>query len=165
MTLPELAVKRPIGTLMVLLSLLVLGVIALMRLQLAFMPEVEDKRLFVSTDYENASPKAIERLIVKPLEDALSSLNGLEHMNSSSSSRGARIDLNFDFNVDMALARSEIHQRIDRIREELPDDVERITISESRNPRETGETILEARLSSGRDLSKNYDLLDLLFDE
>ncbi|PCJ48654.1 MAG: hypothetical protein COA74_08065 [Gammaproteobacteria bacterium] len=160
MTLPELAIKRPVATSMVLLSLLVLGVIALLRLQLAFMPEVENKRLFVSTDYDNASPKAIERLIVKPLEDALSSLNGLERMNSNSSSRGARVALHFDYNVNMALARSEIHQRIDRIRDQLPDDVERIIVSESWNPRESGETILEARLSSGRDLSKNYDLLD-----
>ena len=160
MTLPELAVRRPIATMMLLLSVLVLGIIALTRLQLAFMPEVENKRLYVSTDYDNASPKAIERLIVRPLEEALSSLNGLEHMTSDSSSRGANINLNFAFDVDMALARSEIHQRIDRTRDQLPDDVERILVSNNRRPNESGETILEARLSSGRDLSKNYDLLD-----
>ncbi|MFT5451036.1 MAG: HAE1 family hydrophobic/amphiphilic exporter-1 [Enterobacterales bacterium] len=160
MTLPELAVKRPIATMMLLLSILVLGIIALSRLQLAFMPEVEDKRLYVSTDYANASPKAIERLIVRPLEEALSSLNGLEHMNSTSSSSGGNISLNFAFDVDMALARSEIHQRIDRIRDQLPDDVERVIVSDSRRGNENGETILEARISSGRDLSKNYDLLD-----
>ncbi len=160
MTLPELAVKRPIGTLMALLSVLVLGIIALTRLELAFMPESEQKRIFVVTEYQNASPKAIERMIIKPIEESLSSMNGLEHMWSNSDSRGGRVNLNFAFNVNMDLARAEIHERLDRIKEELPEDLERIIIAENWNPRETGETIMEARLSSGRDLSKNYDLLD-----
>ncbi len=160
MTLPELAVKRPIGTLMMLLSLLVLGIIALLRLELAFMPEAEQKNLFVIVDYQNASPKAIERMIVRPIEDSLASVNGLKHMWSNSSARGARINLNFGFDVNMDLARAEIHERLDRIKDELPEDLERIIINQNYNPRESGETILEARLSSGRDLSKNYDLLD-----
>jgi HAE1 family hydrophobic/amphiphilic exporter-1 len=160
MTLPELAIKRPIATLMFLVSILALGLIALSRLQLAFMPEVENKRLFVMVDYENASPKAIERLIIKPLEEAMASLNGLEHLTSVSDSRGGRVIMNFGFDVDMGLVRAEIHERIDRIRDQLPDDLERITVAENWNPRETGETILEARLSSGLDLSKNYPLLE-----
>ncbi|RLA05785.1 MAG: hypothetical protein DRQ47_00260 [Gammaproteobacteria bacterium] len=160
MTLPEIAVKRPIGTLMVLLSIFVLGIIALTRLELAFMPEAEQKNLFVVVNYPNASPKAIERMLVRPIEDALASMNGMEHMWSNSDNRGARINLNFEFNVDMDIARAEIHERLDRIKDELPDDLERIIIAENYNPRESGETILEARLSSGRDLSKNYDLLD-----
>ena len=160
MTLPEIAVKRPIGTLMALVSLLVLGMIALLRLELAFMPEAENKQLFVVANYQNASPKAIERMIVKPIEESLSSLNGLEHMRSNSDNRGGRVILNFGLNVNIDLARAEIHERLDRIKSELPEDLERLTISGNWNPRESGETIMEARLSSGRDLSKNYDLLD-----
>ncbi len=160
MTLPELAVRRPIGTLMGLISILVLGVIALTRLELAFMPESEQKNLFVVANYQNASPKAIERMIVKPIEDALSSINGLEFLWSNSDNRGGRVNLNFSLDVDMDLARAEIHERLDRIKDELPEDLERLIISENWNPRESGETIMEARLSSGRDLSKNYELLD-----
>jgi len=160
MTLPEIAVKRPIATLMMLLSLLVLGTIALLRLELAFMPEAEQKRLFVVVNYQNASPKAIERMIVKPLEESLASINGLTHMWSNSDHRGARINLNFDFDANMDLVRAEIRERIDRTRDELPEDVDRIILSENWNPRETGETILEARIASGRDLSKSYELLE-----
>ncbi len=160
MTLPELAVKRPIATLMALISLLVLGLIALTRLELAFMPEAEQKRLFVVVNYQNASPKAIERMIVKPLEESLASMNGLEHMWSNSDSRGARVNLNFDFDTNMDLVRAEIRERIDRTRDELPEDVDRIIISGNWNPRESGETILEARIASGRDLSKSYELLE-----
>lgn len=160
MTLPELAVKRPIATLMALISLLVLGVIALSRLELAFMPEAEQKRLIVVVNYQNASPKAIERMIVKPLEESLASINGLEHMWSRSDNNGARVNLNFDLDTNMDLVRAEVRERIDRTRDELPEDVERIVISSNWNPRETGETILEARIASGRDLSKSYELLE-----
>jgi len=160
MTLPEIAVKKPIATLMALISLLVLGLIALTRLELAFMPEVEQKRIFVIVDYQNASPKAIERMIIRPLEDSLASINGLSNMSSNSDHRGGRVILNFDFDVNMDLARAEIRERIDRTRDELPDDVDRIILSESYRARETGETILEARIASGRDLSKSYELLE-----
>lgn len=160
MTLPELAVKRPIATLMALISLMVLGVIALTRLELAFMPEAEQKRVFVVVNYQNASPKAIERMIVRPLEEALASINGLENMSSSSDHRGARISLNFDYDTNMDLVRAELRERIDRTRSELPEDVERVTLAGNWNPRETGETILEARIASGRDLSKSYELLE-----
>lgn len=160
MTLPELAVKKPIATLMALVSLLVLGIIAISRLELAFMPEAEQKQLFVVVNYQNASPKAIERMIVRPLEESLSSINGLAHMWSNADHRGARINLNFDFDINMDLARAEIRERIDRTRDELPEDVDRIILSENWNPRQTGETILEARIASGRDLSKSYELLE-----
>ncbi len=160
MTLPEIAVKRPIGTLMVLISMMVLGIIAISRLELAFLPESEQKTLHVVANYQNASPKAIEKMIVKPLEEALSSMNGLQHMWSNSDRRGGRVNLNFSLDTDIDLARAEIHDRIDRIKSDLPEDLERVIISGNWNPQESGETIMEARLSSGRDLSKNYDLLD-----
>jgi len=160
MTLPEIAVKKPIATLMGLISLLVLGLIALTRLDLAFMPEAEQKRIFVIVNYQNASPKAIERMIIRPLEESLASINGLSNMSSHSDHRGGRVILNFDFDVNMDLARAEIRERIDRTRDELPDDLERIVLSESYRARETGETILEARIASGRDLSKSYELLE-----
>lgn len=160
MTLPELAVKKPIATLMGLVSLLVLGLIALSRLELAFMPETEQKRLIVIANYPNASPKATERMIVRPLEESLASINGLSQMWSNSDRRGARINLNFDLETNMDLVRAEIRERIDRTRDELPDDLERVILSEHWNVQRSGETILEARIASGRDLSKSYELLE-----
>ncbi len=160
MTLPEIAVKRPIATLMALVCVLVLGVIALFRLNLGFMPEAESRSLYVSFSYPNASPKALERMIIKPIEDALSSMNGLTEISSRVSSWGNRVSLDFGYKVDIDLARAEIHERLDRIKSELPEDLDYITISSHRDAQETGETILEARLSSNRDLSQDYNLLE-----
>lgn len=160
MTLPELAIRRPITILVTLISIIVIGAIALRRLPLAFMPDMEARRVFVIVDYPNASPKAVERMIVRPLEEALGSISGLKHMWSNCDENGGRVNLSFDWNTDIDIKRAEIRERLDRHREELPEDVERITLSSSWNPKQTGDTIMEARLSSGRNLSKDYDLLD-----
>jgi len=57
-TLPELAIKRPVTILMVLVSIIVLGLVALQRLPLAFMPDFVEPELFVHLPYENASPSS-----------------------------------------------------------------------------------------------------------
>jgi len=160
MTLPELAIRRPVTVSVLLLSMLVIGAIALTRLPLAFMPDNEEREIFVIVDYPNASPKAVERMIVRPLEEGLSAISGLERMWSSCDSDGGRINLNFDWTVNLDLKRAEVRERLDAIRDELPDDVERIAISSHWRARESGETIMEGRLSSGRDLSKDYNLLE-----
>ena len=159
MTLPELAIRRPVTTFVILISIFVLGGIALTRLPLAFMPEMEEKRIIVIVDYPNSSPKIVERFIVRPLEEVLSPINGLRHIRSNCDANGGRVSLFFEFSMDMDLVRTEIRERIDRIRSELPDDVERILISSHWNARVSGDSILEGRISSGRDLSKDYELL------
>ncbi len=159
MTLPELAIRRPITTVMILVSLFVFGAIALAKLPLAFMPESEQPQVWIIVPYPNASPKTIERNILRPLEDHLGSLSSLDNMWSRADESSARVSLFFGFDTDMALKKVEIRERIDRAWSELPDDVDRIIVSEQWDPGRNGETILDARISAERDLSSGYDLL------
>jgi len=160
MTLPELAVRRPVTTLVILVSILVVGIIALIRLPMAFMPDIEERRVHVIAEYPDASPKAVERMIVRPLEEALAGMDGLTNMSANCDARGGRVTLNFDWSTDVDMARAEIRDRVDRIKDDLPEDLERITLSSSYRASESGDTILEGRIASGLDLSKNYDLLE-----
>jgi len=59
MTLPEIAIKRPVTMLMIIVSLVVLGGVALTRLPLAFMPDIVEPELFVILPYDNASPEQV----------------------------------------------------------------------------------------------------------
>lgn len=68
MTLPEIAIKRHVTMLMIIVSLVVLGLVALFRLPLAFMPDFDQPMLFVQLPYPNASPAQVERLVVRPVE-------------------------------------------------------------------------------------------------
>ncbi len=160
MTLPELAIRRPVTTLMVLVSIVVLGLVALLRLPLGFLPEVDQPEIFVYVPYSNSTPEQVERLVVRPLEETLGSVKGLRRMWASCSSDGGRVRLEFDWGHEMSLARVEIREKIDRIRRELPDDVQDIYITGSWDARDADEPVLEGRLSSKLDLSESYDLLD-----
>jgi HAE1 family hydrophobic/amphiphilic exporter-1 len=160
MTLPELAIRRPITTIMLLVSLLVLGGVALVRLPLAFLPDVNEPYLFVRVPYPTASPEQVERMVVRPLEETLGSVKGLVRMWSHCDRDGGMVRLAFDWGRDMRLARVEVREKIDRIKGELPDGIGDITIGSHWGDREADEPILEGRLSSNRDLSESYDLLD-----
>jgi HAE1 family hydrophobic/amphiphilic exporter-1 len=160
MTLPELAIQRPVTTIVVLVSIVVLGAIAVTRLPLAFLPDFEEPHLWVVVEYPGASSKTIERTILRPLEEALGSIQGVRHMWSRCDEASARVSLNFDWGTNMKLKRVEVREKLDRSRSTLPDDVERIDIGGDWDVRDTGEQIIEARISSGRDLSRGYELLD-----
>ncbi|MCP4573915.1 MAG: efflux RND transporter permease subunit [bacterium] len=160
MTLPELAIKRPVTTLMVLVSIIVLGLVALARLPLAFMPDITEPELFVNVPYENASPEQVEQMIIRPLEDAVGGVRGLQSIWARCSAEGGRMRLEFSWETDMHLARVEVWERIDRIRGDLPDDIGDIAVSTSWDSRDADTPVMEARLSSPRDLSESYDLLE-----
>jgi hydrophobic/amphiphilic exporter-1 (mainly G- bacteria), HAE1 family len=160
MTLPEIAIRRPVSMMMLLVSIVLLGVVALTRLPLAFMPDIEEPELFVQLPYESASPEQVERMIVRPVEDALGSVKGLQSLWSSCDGDGGRIRLGFDWGADLHLARTEVWERIDRIRGDLPEDMGDILVSTSWDSRESDIPVMEGRLSSPRDLSESYDLLE-----
>ncbi len=160
MTLPEIAIKRPVTILMVLVSIVVLGLVALVRLPLAFMPEIVEPELFIQLPYQNASPEQVERMIVRPVEDAVGSVKGLNSMWSRCGSDGGRVRMGFDWDADMHLARVEIWERLDRIRSELPEDMGDIQVTTSWGSQEADSPVMEARLSSPRDLSESHDLLE-----
>jgi HAE1 family hydrophobic/amphiphilic exporter-1 len=160
MTLPELAIKRPITTLMILVSLVVLGGVAMVRLPLGFLPDVNRPFLFVQVPYPNATPEQVERLVVRPLEETLGSVKGVQNMWSNCDRDGGMVRLEFDWDRDMNMARVEVQEKVDRIKRDLPDDIGDISIGSNWDSRDADEPVLEGRLSSVRDLSESYDLLE-----
>ena len=77
MSLPELAVRRPITTVMVLVSVMVLGGIAVTRLPLAFLPEIDVPFIHVEIPHPDSNPSQIEKEIAKPVEEVLATLSGV----------------------------------------------------------------------------------------
>jgi HAE1 family hydrophobic/amphiphilic exporter-1 len=99
-------------------------------------------------------------MVVRPLEEALGSVKGLRDMEANCDRDGGRVRLEFDWGHPLDLARVEIREKIDRIRRDLPDEIGDITIGGHWGSREAEDPILEGRLSSNRDLSESYDLLE-----
>ena len=122
------SVYKPVTVTMAVLSVLVLGYISLQRLPLELMPEFSSTRASVNVDYPSSSPTEVERDITRPLEEVLSTLENLETMSSTSSSGGSNISLEFKAGSNMDLVSLEIRDRLDQVKNRLPDEVERTTI-------------------------------------
>jgi len=74
--LPRLAIRRPVTTCMVFLSLAVFGLIATRLLPLEFFPDVDFPGMMVEIPYPGSSPEEVEQLIARPVEEALATMNG-----------------------------------------------------------------------------------------
>ena len=119
MQLPRLAVKRPITTAMILISVLVIGGIAMTRLPLAYLPEVDVPFIGIEVPYPNSNPAQVEKEIVKPVEEVLATLPGVKTLNATAGADQAEFFLEFDWGHELDVVRM-----LSRIQIEQPEEVE-----------------------------------------
>ena len=128
MKLSEFAIRKPISTIMITLSIMVMGSISLFRLPLEYLPSLTFPSLYISVNYASSSPEEIERFITRPIEEIMGTMSGIESMSSRSSGSNARVSLEFAMDADMDLIGVHTRDRIDQIRADLPPDVDRIDV-------------------------------------
>ncbi|MGB7296966.1 MAG: efflux RND transporter permease subunit [Candidatus Aminicenantales bacterium] len=128
MSLSEFSIHRPIFTIMLILVVLVLGFIALTRLPIDLMPDITFPTLNVSASYPNTAPEEMEQMIARPIEEAMSSVPGVEEIFSTSSQGSSTVRIMFDWGTDLEAAADDVRERLDRIIGRLPEDVERPTL-------------------------------------
>ena len=128
MSIPRLAIERPVTMFMISAVITLLGVISLTRLPVDLMPEFEQPQLNVRTSYPGVGPLEIEELITRPMEQAVSAVPGITRVESSSSEGNSQIRLNFDYGTDLSEATDEVRTRVDRMRNRLPEDSDPPTI-------------------------------------
>ncbi|MFN2301774.1 MAG: efflux RND transporter permease subunit [Gammaproteobacteria bacterium] len=157
MSVTGLSLRRPITTLMVFLCFGVIGLIATKLLPLEFFPDIEFPGVLVEVPYQGSSPEEVERLITRPIEEALATMGGIRMMRSNSTQDQSFVFVFFGWDVDPAAKGVEARDKIDGIRHQLPPDVRRIFV---RKFATTDDPMLGLRISAQRDLSTSYELLD-----
>lgn len=159
MNIVEASLRRPVTVVMFFVSLIVIGLIASVRLPLEQMPEVDAPFLAVNLPYTGSTPQEVERLLVRPVEEALATLPGIKRMSASAKAEGGNIFMEFsDWDRDIAIASSEARDRIDAIRSELPDDFQRYYVWRFST---TDEAMMQVRMvSDSRNLLTAYDLIE-----
>jgi HAE1 family hydrophobic/amphiphilic exporter-1 len=158
MQLPKLAVTRPITTAMILISILVIGGIAIARLPLAYLPEVDVPFIGIRIPYPDSNPTQTEKEIVKPVEEVLSTLSGVKTLNATSRADEAEFFLEFDWGESLDIVRMQVSEKMDQVKPELPENIGEIVIF-SFNTNDI--PVVQARLSAkGVDLSESYDLIE-----
>jgi len=156
-SITEIAIKRPITTIMLFLSMFVVGTIAWRMVPLEFMPEITFPGAFIQVPYPNASPQEVEEQVVRPIEEALATISSVEQINSFSNEGSAGILITFLQGNDINLKAIEIKEKIESVRRLLPDDFQYYQINKFADG---SSNTLQLRISSDRDLSNAYELLN-----
>jgi HAE1 family hydrophobic/amphiphilic exporter-1 len=147
MFLSDFSIKRPVATVVIIIALMALGLLALNKLRVNQIPDVEQPVLTVTITYPGASPDTVEREIVNRIEKALQSISGVDEVRATASESQARIVLMFNFDKNMIEAADEVRNAIGTVRHKLPVEM-REPVLQRLDP--SAQPIMQLALSSTR---------------
>ncbi len=124
MGLTRLAITRPVVIIMLFAALAVLGYQSYRQMPVELFPRIDIPFVTVVTTYAGAGPREIETLISKPLEESVSSLNGVKNVQSSSQEGLSIVSVEFNVGTDLDSAANEIRSRLEAVRGRLPREAE-----------------------------------------
>ena len=120
MVISDFAIKRPMITIVTMVALVVFGLFALWRLQVDEFPDIQQPVVLTFVPYPGASPEGVEREILKPVEDAIKGISGVDKMFGTAGDGYAQIITLFLFEKDPQVATQDIRDAISGIRADLP---------------------------------------------
>src|SRR3954464_10601241 len=120
MLLSDFSIKRPVSTVVIIIALMCLGLLALKKLRVNQIPDVEQPVMVVIIPYPGASPETVEREIINRVEKALQSISQVHQLQSTASEGQAQIFIQFEFKKDMSIASDEVRNAIASVRYKLP---------------------------------------------
>ena len=132
MGITRFVLKRPVTVVMALLCLLVFGISSVFNATLEQMPDTDQPMMIISASYSGASPEDMDELVTQPIEDAVSTLEGVKSMSSTSSEGRTMVMLEYEYEQDMDDAYNDLQKTLNSIRD-LPDDVEPSIMSMNNN--------------------------------
>ena len=124
MSIPRIAIHRPITMFMLSGVIILIGALALMRLPVDLMPDISFPSITVRVGYPGVGPLEMEELVTRPLEQALSAVAGLERIESTSSGRLEPRDHELRVGHGSNEAADDVRNRLDRVRGRFPEEAE-----------------------------------------
>ncbi|QCQ22076.1 efflux RND transporter permease subunit [Desulfoglaeba alkanexedens] len=124
MKLPEIAVRRPVTTVMFFAAITLLGCVAFFKLNLDMLPDIEPPAVSVITPYPGASAADVESEVTKYLEDQLSTTPDLDRLESKSKDNIAIVNCVFNWGTDLDVAVNDIREKIDLAKPDIADGAE-----------------------------------------
>ncbi len=124
MILSDLSVRRPVAMSSLIIGLVLLGLNAFRKMGLELMPKMDAPFVTIVTIYPGASPQELETDVAKRIEDAVVSIDGLKHVTSTCMENACQTLLEFEMGVDVDVAATDVREKLDLIRADLPSDVE-----------------------------------------
>ena len=122
MSILRLPVDRPVTTIMIFCSVILMGVIAFSRIPQELFPAVEYPQITIVTKYEGAGPEESEKLITKIIEESAGTVKKIKRITSTSKEGVSIVSCEFLWGTNMDFASMNIREKIDLIKESLPKD-------------------------------------------
>ena len=122
MPIARFAVHRRVAVTMIALAIVVLGIFGLPRLPIALLPNFAQPVVTVTVAYPNVGPQQMESLVTRPIENAVSRVNGIQQINSTSAEGQTTVTAQFYFGTNIDTAAVDVQEQVDRIRSQLPND-------------------------------------------
>ncbi|KAB8126749.1 efflux RND transporter permease subunit [Gracilibacillus oryzae] len=121
MKIVSTSVKRPVGVIMIVLAIIAMGVISVRNLAIDLFPEIDLPIAVVATSYPDAAPQEVENLVSAPIEGALSSIEGVDTIQSQSQSGSSLVIIMFQNGTNLDNALLEVRESIDQVTSFLPE--------------------------------------------
>jgi HAE1 family hydrophobic/amphiphilic exporter-1 len=153
----RIALERPVTTIMVALAVLAVGLISSRLLRLEAMPDITFPGMRVVIPYSGSTPEEIELQIVRPVEEALATLSGIQEIRATAQSDQAQFDVLFEWDRDPDAAAFEVRTKIDAIRPQLPAGADRVLMFSFNAG---NQAMVVIRIASDQDLTDQYDNLE-----
>ena len=152
MKITEIAIQKPIFTTMMIITIVVLGAAAYLRLGIDLMPNVEFPYVMIQTSLRGAGPEEIESSVTKPIEEAVNTISGIEDVNSTSYEGLSLVMIKFVLEKDGDIAAQEVRDKVNSVLSQLP---------QGTNPPVIGKLDIGAQAVLNVVVYGNRDLIDL----
>jgi HAE1 family hydrophobic/amphiphilic exporter-1 len=129
MTITELSIKRPTLVVVIFTALIVLGLFSYFQLQYELLPKLSVPWVSVVTVYPGASPKVVETSVSKVIEDAVSTMDGIKNVFTTSRESVSVVSIEFVNSADVNQALQDSQRKVNEVRSQLPEGIREPVIS------------------------------------
>ena len=121
--LPKLSVKKPMTIFVAVIVVIVLGVVSVFKMTPDLLPNMDFPYAIILTTYPGQTPETVESVVTKPLEQSLSTIDGVKTITSTSSDNYSMLTLEFEDGTNMDTATVDMRGNLDTIKDAWPDGV------------------------------------------
>ncbi len=163
MTISEVSIRNHVFAWMLMAALIIFGGISFQRMSVSQLPDVDFPIVSINVSLEGAAPEVVELDLVDPIEDALTTVQGVRSISSSARTGSGQVSVEFGLEKDIDVAVQEIQSAISRVQRRLPDDVDPPSVNKS-NPNDQPILWLSVSILPENPISRK-DLMTLVRDQ
>lgn len=162
MNITRLSILRPVGISMIVAFFVVLGLYSYYHIGVELLPALNTPYVTVTVKYPGASAESVEQEIIKPVEDAVSSVSNVKTITSVAGYERGRVMMELNFDADADMAAIEATKKVEAIKNRLPDEADApVVIKRDINAK----PIMELAVMSQQSLANTYSMTENVFQD